>query len=150
MTPTPITAVVEPPVIPEVVPAWAREPAKIVGWIVATVILVGAGLLEVANEVIDFLPENWKTPVRSACATVALVVLIATRVQALLTRNGLGAPGNGKDGVWSPYAVSVLAKVTAAQAATPEAIEAAIAPKLMPPPGTVTPDYPAAPEANDG
>ena len=126
-------AVPAAPEVPTVIPLWAREPARIVGWIVTISFLVLSGLLELANDVIDFLPESWKPYVRTAAATVAAIVLVASRIQTWMTRNGVGPAGNGKDGVWSQATVGMLAKVEAAKAQTPEAIEAALAPKLRPP-----------------
>lgn len=125
--------VVPTPDLPQVVPLWAREPAKIVGWIVTVGFVLAGGLLEILNEVADLLPEGWKVPVRSVAAALAGVVLVASRLQTWMTRNGVGPAGNGKDGVWSQASVAINAQIVAAQAATPEAIEAALAPKLVPP-----------------
>lgn len=124
------------PEIEPVFPLWAREPAKVVGWIVTIVFVAGGGLVELLNETVDVLPHGWQTPVRTVTVTIAGVVVVAGRVQTWLTRNGLGKPGNNKDGVWSPAAVAVAAEVTKAQAATPEAIHAATAERLKPPAAT--------------
>lgn len=84
---------------------WLREPAKLVGWLVMAVIAVSAGLLALANEVGVVLPESWQDEVRAVVGVVTVVSLVATRVQALLTRNGVGAPGRFFDGVYAPYTV---------------------------------------------
>jgi hypothetical protein len=63
-----------------------EEPAKLIGWVVALVIAVCAGLVELANELELLIPERWKPEVRAALAVVATVSLAATRIQALLTR----------------------------------------------------------------
>lgn len=110
---------------PAPLPLWAREPAKIVGWIVTAVVVVAAGLVELSNDVVDLLPEKWKTPVRAATATVVTVGLIAGRLQTWMTRNGIGASGNGKDGVYSPATyiaglTETAQTVAAAKAVDPE------------------------------
>ena len=122
MTPVTPEQTTTPPVE---LPLWAREPAKIVGWIVTAVIVVAGALTELANDVVDLLPSSWRVPVRSAVAAVVAVGLIAARVQSWMTRNGIGPAGNGKDGVWSPASVaaeleSTARTVAAAKGAAPE------------------------------
>lgn len=107
-------------------PAWLREPAKLIGWLVTAVLLLASGVTFVLSpDVLDVLPESWKPYVRTASIAVAAAALIAGRVQTWLTRNGLGKAGNGIDGVWSPAAVDasqkeVAARVAAAKGAAPE------------------------------
>jgi len=88
---------------------WLREPAKLVGWLVAAVLVVAAGLLELANEVGVLLPASWQDEVRAVVAAVTVVTLVASRVQALLTRNGrlgrLSVGGSEFEGVFSPFTV---------------------------------------------
>jgi hypothetical protein len=109
--------------VPEVIavedfPLWAREPAKIVGWLVTGVLLLCSLVTFLLSpDVLEVLPEKWKPYVRTATIAVAAVSLIAQRVQTWLTRNGLGKPGNGKDGVYSPAGAEVLATATAIQVA---------------------------------
>lgn len=86
-------------------PAWLREPAKLVGWVVAGALAVAAGVTELAAEFTDFIPEKYRATVQAAVAVAAVVTVVATRVQALLTRNGIGPAGNGKDGVFSPATI---------------------------------------------
>lgn len=110
---------------PALLPLWAREPAKIVGWLVTAVVVIAAALVELSNDVVDLLPEKWKTPVRAATATVVTVGLIAGRLQTWMTRNGIGPQGNGKDGVYSPATyiaglTETAQTVAAAKAATPD------------------------------
>lgn len=90
--------------------SWLREPAKLVGWLVLAVIAVSGGLLELANEVGVLLPSSWQGEVRAAVGVVTVVSLVATRLQALLTRNGVGRPGSFFDGVYAPYTVQVAMK----------------------------------------
>jgi hypothetical protein len=71
-----------------------EEPAKLIGWVVAAVIAVCAGLVELANELELLIPEQWKPEVRAALAVVATVSLAATRIQALLTRDRVWAPAS--------------------------------------------------------
>lgn len=104
-------------------PAWAREPAKIVGWIVTAVAIFGAGVVELLNEFDVVIPEKWRTAARTVSATVAGVVLVAARFQTWMTRNGWGKPGNGKDGVWSPAGAQVLAQDTAIEVAAAKAVD---------------------------
>lgn len=106
-------------------PIWAREPARIVGWIVTVALVVASAAAELLNEVVDLLPDSWRATVRTVALTVATVGLIAARIQTWLTRNGLGPTGNGKDGVWSPATVTTTLEetaraVAAAKAAAPE------------------------------
>lgn len=115
MTPTPEASL----------PLWAREPAKIVGWIVTAVVVGAAVIVELSNDVVELLPTSWRTAVRAATVTVATVGLIASRVQTWLTRNGVGAPGNGKDGVWSPAAVAAELEATACTVAAAKAADPA-------------------------
>lgn len=116
------------PVVPEVVDdgsVWAREPAKVVGWIVTAIALLASAVTFVLSpDVLDVLPEKWKPYVRSASIAVAGAALIAGRIQTWLTRNGIGPVGNGKDGVWSPAGVAkaqeqVAIQVAAAKGADP-------------------------------
>jgi hypothetical protein len=103
-------------------PTWMREPAKIVGWIVTTLGLVCSAVIFVHSpDVLDVLPK-WA---RAASIVAASASLVLGRLQTWLTRNGLGGAGNGKDGVWSPAAVSssqreVAVTVAAAKAVAPE------------------------------
>ena len=90
--------------------SWMKEPAKMVAWLVTTVIAVCAAVLELANELLPVTPEGWRDEVRLVAGIVVAVSLIASRVQALLTRNGIGAPGKVFDGVYSPYTVRVAMK----------------------------------------
>lgn len=89
---------------------WMTEPAKMVGWAVAAVIAIAAAVLELANELLPILPGSWRDEVRQAVIVVGAIALIATRVQALLTRNGIGAPGKVFDGVYSPHTVQEAMK----------------------------------------
>ena len=100
------------PETPEIVryEPWLREPAKLVGWLVLAVIAVSGGLLELANEVGVLLPSSWQDEVRMVVGIVTGVSLLATRLQALLTRNGVGRPGAFFDGVYSPHTVQVAMK----------------------------------------
>lgn len=121
-----------PPDAPDIVvdtsdyPLWAREPAKLVGWIITAVLLLCSLVSFVLSpDVLEVLPEKWKPYVRSASIAVAAVALIANRFQTWLTRNGLGKAGNGKDGVVSPATnaaelIATAQKVAAAKAADPE------------------------------
>ena len=130
----PVVSVPVPPTVEPEYPLWAREPAKVIGWIVTGALLVASLVtFALSPDVLAVLPDSWAPVVRAVTGTAAAVALVGGRVQAWLTRNGVGAVGNGKDGVWSPAAVQVHEQVTAAMAATPEAIEAALAPKLRPP-----------------
>jgi hypothetical protein len=125
MTDTPAPALTGLTDTPTDFPLWAREPAKIVGWIVTAVFVIGGAVVELLNEVVDVLPHGWQAPVRTAVLSIAAVVVIAGRVQTWMTRNGIGSAGNGKDGVWSPAAVvttqaAVAQQVAAAKGASPE------------------------------
>jgi hypothetical protein len=86
-------------------PAWLREPAKLVGWIVAGALTIAAGVTELATEFTDLIPDKYKHTVQVVVGAAAVVTVVATRVQALLTRNGIGKPGNGKDGVIAPATI---------------------------------------------
>ena len=94
----------------ERVSVWLKEPAKMVGWLVLAVITVAALVVEVCNEIGVLLPEQWQDEVRAVLGVVTVVSLVATRLQAVLTRNGLGPTGNGIDGVYSPHTVQVAMK----------------------------------------
>lgn len=83
-------------------PAWATEPAKLVGWIVAAALTIAAGVTELVAQFSDLIPAKYQATVKVVVGAAAVVTVIATRIQALLTRNGLGPAGNGKDGVVSP------------------------------------------------
>lgn len=93
---------------------WLREPAKLVGWLVAAVVALAAGLLELANELLPVLPEGWRDEVRQVVVVVGVVALVATRLQALLTRNGRLGPvsvgGAGFEGVFAPFTVTEALK----------------------------------------
>jgi uncharacterized protein involved in response to NO len=89
---------------------WLREPAKLVGWLVAATIAAAAVVLELANEVGVLLPDDWQDEIRVAVAVVTTVSLVATRMQAVLTRNGLGRPGRYFDGVYAPFTVQEAMK----------------------------------------
>lgn len=91
-------------------PAWLTEPAKLVGWLAVAVIGICATALEVANEVGVLLPGEWQDEIRAVVVAVGAVSLVATRVQALLTRNGIGRPGDYFDGVYSPDTVQIAMK----------------------------------------
>lgn len=106
-------------------PLWAREPAKIVGWIVTAVFVIGGAIVELLNEVVDVLPKGWQEPVRTAVISIAAVVVIAGRVQTWMTRNGFGSSGNGKDGVWSPAATAVTQAAVAQQVAAAKNVDPA-------------------------
>jgi hypothetical protein len=97
-------------------PAWMREPAKIVGWVVAAALTVAAGVTELAAEFTDLIPDKYRATVQTVVGVAAVVTVVATRVQALLTRNGIGPAGNGKDGVFSPATIDAArAQAHAAQ-----------------------------------
>lgn len=69
-----------------------EEPAKLFGWIVAGVISLSAFVVAILVNVVDVLPDSWKGKVNSTIATLVLVGLIATRVQAVLTRAKVYSP----------------------------------------------------------
>ncbi|MBM4407832.1 MAG: hypothetical protein FJ038_04330 [Chloroflexi bacterium] len=90
-------------------PRWLEEPAKLVGWVVMGTIAVCGAILALANEIGVLLPDSWQDEVRVAVATVTTVSLIATRIQALLTRNGaigkISVGGSEFQGVYSPATI---------------------------------------------
>lgn len=103
-------------------PLWAREPAKLVGWIVTTVIVVAGAIVELGNDVVELLPASIRDEVRIGVGVAVTVGLIAGRVQTWMTRNGLGPTGNGKDGVWSPATVAAELEATATEVAAAKAV----------------------------
>lgn len=84
---------------------WLQEPAKMVGRYIAVAIVLLVLLVEILNEVASVLPEGWQVPIRSAVIAIGILGAALTQVQAVLTRNGFGPKGNGKDGVYSPWTV---------------------------------------------
>lgn len=112
-------------VIPDDAPAWAREPAKLVGWIIAAVILLAGLVVSIGGAVTDLLPERARAYVVYAVGIATAVGIGATRIQAILTRNGIGKAGNGKDGVISPAYNAAELKATAAAVAQAKAVDPA-------------------------
>jgi hypothetical protein len=60
--------------------------------LVAVVVSVCAVLVEVLNDVLPVLPERWRDEVRVASGVVVVVSVVASRVQALVTRGRVFAP----------------------------------------------------------
>lgn len=85
-----------------VLPLWTREPAKIVGWIVSAVLAAAAGITVLVAQFSDLIPDKYRATVQTVVGICATVTVVGNRVQTWLTRNGIGKPGNGKDGVISP------------------------------------------------
>lgn len=69
-----------------------KEPAKLIGWIIATVISVCAAIVAILNNVIEVLPESWKPKVNTAIIAVAAVGIAAARIQAVITRAKVYSP----------------------------------------------------------
>ncbi len=78
------------------VPSWLEEPAKRVGWLVSIVLLVCNGLLELVNEFADLIPASAQPRVRELIAATTVVVVVASRAQALLTRAHVWSPASVK------------------------------------------------------
>lgn len=69
-----------------------QEPAKFFGWVIASVITLSAILVAILNNIVDVLPENWKGKVNASITTIVLVGIIASRIQAVLTRSNVYSP----------------------------------------------------------
>lgn len=84
---------------------WLQEPARMVGRIITVVSIIAAGVILIANNLVGVMPDGWKDDVNLVVGIATAVVLLCSKIQAELTRNGFGKEGNGKDGVYSPWTV---------------------------------------------
>lgn len=101
---------------------WLKEPARMVGRWVSTLAVIAGAVVALAAQVLPFIPDDWKGTVAAVSGVAGVVVAICAKVQAELTRNGVGPAGNGKDGVYSPYAVLSDPKLPALAGTEPGAV----------------------------